>query len=343
MAGSAAVCTMQNEEQNQAIRSSADEPELHLLLREDLNPPLWRSLIANAREKLFPKKLPPLELTSQPVKVEDLWGAYNYKKQSAGVSLAVHALALGGLIALSIAGARVVNAPTQQISLVGPEISDYVPLSSKAHDTTGGGGGGGDHDKLVAPKGKLPKFSMQQITPPAMVIRNEHPKLAVEPTVVVPPEIKLNPMATLNLGDPKSALASGPASNGTGVGGGIGSGSGGGVGSGNGPGVGPGHGGGIGGGAFRVGGGVSAPRVLEKLDPDYSEEARKAKYQGTVVLWLIVDSNGKPRNVKVARSLGMGLDEKAIEAVSLWKFLPAMKDGAPVNVQINVEVNFHLY
>ena len=92
-----------------------------------------------------------------------------------------------------------------------------------------------------------------------------------------------------------------------------------------------------------MGGGVSAPRVLENPSPDYSEEARKAKYQGTVVLWLIVDSNGKPRDVKVARSLGMGLDQKAIEAVRLWKFQPAMKDGTPVAVQINVEVNFHLY
>jgi TonB family protein len=94
---------------------------------------------------------------------------------------------------------------------------------------------------------------------------------------------------------------------------------------------------------FRVGGGVSAPRGLFTPDPEYSEEARKAKYQGTVILWLIVDPNGKPRDIKVARSLGMGLDEKAIEAVKSWKFDPARKDGAPVAVQINVEVNFRLY
>jgi TonB family protein len=132
-------------------------------------------------------------------------------------------------------------------------------------------------------------------------------------------------------------------SNGTGSGGGIGSGSGGGVGSGEGPGVGPGRGGGIGGGVFKVGGGVSAPRALSTPDPEYSEEARKAKYQGTVVLWLIVDQSGRPQQVRVARSLGMGLDQKAIEAVKQWKFEPAMKDGRPVAVQINVEVNFRLY
>ncbi len=118
-----------------------------------------------------------------------------------------------------------------------------------------------------------------------------------------------------NLGDPMSKIPEGPLSNGTGSGGGIGSGSGGGVGSGSGPGVGPGHGGGIGGGAFRVGNGVSAPRALETPDPEYSEEARKAKYQGTVVLWLIVGPDGKPRDIRVSRPLGMGLDQKAIEAV----------------------------
>jgi protein TonB len=132
----------------------------------------------------------------------------------------------------------------------------------------------------------------------------------------------------------------GPPSNGTGSGGGIGDGSGGGVGSGRGPGVGPGYGGGIGGGIYRVGGGVSAPRAIYDPDPEYSEEARQAKYQGTVVLWVIVGADGRPHDMRVERSLGMGLDEKAIAAVKTWKFEPARKDGHPVAVQINVEVNF---
>src|SRR5262249_55281393 len=127
------------------------------------------------------------------------------------------------------------------------------------------------------------------------------------------------------------------------AGGGIGSGSGGGIGSGEGPGLGPGRGGGTGGGVVRVGGGVSAPKALFTPGPEYSGEARKAKYQGTVGLWLIVGADGRPRRVKVARTLGMGLDQKAIEAVRNWKFEPAMKDGRPVAVQINVEVNFRLY
>jgi periplasmic protein TonB len=208
-----------------------------------------------------------------------------------------------------------------------------------AKDQSGGGGGGGDRDKLAAPKGALPKQSREQITPPAVVIRNNDPKLPVEPTVVAPPISMAN---MPNLGDPLSKVL-GPPSNGTGSGSGIGSGSGGGVGSGRGPGVGPGWGGGIGGGAYRVGGGVSAPRILYAPDPDYSEEARKAKYQGTVVLWVIVGPDGRPRDVRVSRSLGLGLDEKAMEAVRTWKFEPARKDGQPVAVQINVEVNFRLY
>lgn len=218
------------------------------------------------------------------------------------------------------------------------DISPYILQQSTTQ--AGGGGGGGDRDKLAASKGALPKLAKEQFTPPVVVVRNENPKLVTPPTVVVPPEIKLPQVG--DMGDPL-AHVTGPASNGTGAGGGIGSGSGGGVGSGRGPGVGPGWGGGIGGGAYRVGGGVSAPRALYSPDPEYSEEARKAKWQGVVVLWVVVGPDGRPRDIRVQRSLGMGLDEKAMEAVRTWKFEPAKKDGQPVAVQINVEVNFRLY
>jgi TonB family protein len=255
----------------------------------------------------------------------------------------VHVLAIGAIIGLTILGRRVVKEivkPHETITLVSP---DDIPPLEPAKTVSGGGGGGGDRDKFQAPKGKLPKQSMEQITPPMMVVRNENPKLTAEPTVVVPPQVKIASNNLPNLGDPMSKLPSGPPSNGTGSGGGIGSGSGGGVGVGTGPGVGEGRGGGVGGGVFRVGGGVSAPRVVYQPDPEYSEEARKAKYQGTCVLWLVVGPDGRPRDIRVARSLGLGLDEKAIEAVKTWKFEPAMKDGKPVAVQINVEVSFRLY
>ncbi|MBZ5628650.1 MAG: energy transducer TonB [Acidobacteriia bacterium] len=320
-------------------------PELNLLLPQDrFDLPLWQSLRQQIHDWRHPEKLPPLHLTSKPVPVREIWGDYNYKKRGIFGSTCAHLLMVGGLIAVSVAGARVVKQVQQPtVSIVAPDVSEYMPLSSKKHDTIGGGGGGGDRDKLPAPRGRLPKFAMEQFTPPAMVIRNDHPKLPMEPTVVVPPQVRIAQAALPNFGDPKAPILSGPPSNGTGSGGGIGSGSGGGVGSGEGPGVGPGRGGGIGGGVFRVGGGVSAPRALFTPDPEYSEEARKAKYQGTVVLWLVVDPNGHPQNIRVARSLGLGLDQKAMDAVRQWKFEPAMKDGRPVAVQINVEVNFRLY
>jgi TonB family protein len=219
------------------------------------------------------------------------------------------------------------------------EVSPYVlPV---APDVSGGGGGGGDHDKTQASLGRLPRTAMHQITPPAVALRNNSSKLTAEPTVEAPPiSISTN---LPNLGDPYSKVPLGPPSNGVGSAGGIGAGIGGGVGLGNGVGVGPGMIAGIGGGIYRIGGGVSAPKIMYSPDPDYSEEARKSKYQGTVGLWMIVGPDGRPRDVKISRSLGMGLDEKAIAAVRQWKFEPAMKDGRPVAVQINVEVNFRLY
>jgi periplasmic protein TonB len=320
----------------------SNEPELHLLLAADTFEPLWKSLFRGLDDFFFPKKLPPLKLESKPVPVKDIWGFYNYKKNGALGSTAAHvvviALIIGGTIFARRLVPQIVAKPSSTTALVDP--GDFIPLKP-AKTQAGGGGGGGDHDVLQASKGRLPKFSMQQITPPAAVIRNLNPKLAVEPTVIVPPDIKVAMNNMPNLGDPKSSAII--PSNGTGSMSGIGSGSGGGVGSGTGAGVGPGFGGGIGGGVFRPGRGVTAPRVIYQTDPEFSEEARKAKYQGTCVLGLVVDSNGRPTNIRVLNALGMGLDEKAIESVRNWKFEPGQKDGHAVSVEIAVEVDFHLY
>jgi periplasmic protein TonB len=320
----------------------AGEPELNLLMsKSDLDQSLWRSLLQNLEDFFFPKKQAPLVLTSKPIPVRDIWGFYDYKKNGALGSTAFHVVLIALIIGGTILGRRVVQEikKPQLTVLIDP---GDIPALPPSKTQVGGGGGGGDRDKLQASQGKLPKLSMQQIVPPMRVVRNDNPKLAVEPTVVIPPEIKLAMNNMPELGDPMSRVP-GPPSNGTGSGSGIGSGNGGGVGSGEGPGVGPGHGGGIGGGAFRVGGGVSAPKAIFAPDPEYSEEARKAKYQGTCVLWLVVGPDGRARDIRVARTLGLGLDEKAIEAVKNWKFEPAMKDGKPVAVQINVEVTFRLY
>src|SRR6266852_210478 len=244
------------------------EPELHLLLPQDSDKSLLGSLAQNFKDTFFPKKLPPLVLTSQPIPVKDIWGFYNeYRKRSATASTIAHIVVVALLILGTIyLGRRVVMKQEQPtVTLLAP--SD-IPVMKAAKAQVGGGGGGGDRDKFNAPKGKIPKQSMQQITPPAIVVRNLHPKLAVEPTVVVPPQVKLAYNAP-NLGNPTAAMPSGPPSNGTGSGGGIGSGNGGGIGVGSGPGVGAGHGGGTGGGAFRVGGGVSAPKVIFEPDPEY--------------------------------------------------------------------------
>lgn len=94
---------------------------------------------------------------------------------------------------------------------------------------------------------------------------------------------------------------------------------------------------------FKVGSGVSAPKLLFSADPVYTEEARRQKYQGVCVLSLIVTPDGRTRDIHITRALGYGLNEKAIEAVSQWRFKPAMKDGQPVAVVVAVEVSFHLY
>jgi TonB family protein len=312
-------------------------------LSDTIDQPFWSTIRENVRAAFG--DAPQVQTTAKPVKVKSIWGLYNNRGKASVTSLFVHAAAIAGIIYLSVAVPHVKPQPkpVDHITYIPTEAPVFQPVAKPLEKASGGGGGGGDHDIIRAPKGKLPKQTMEQITPPAMVIRNEHPKLVAEPTVVMPPTVKIASNNMPNLGDPLSKIPAGPPSNGIGSGSGIGSGAGGGVGAGSGPGVGEGRGGGFGGGVFRVGGGVSAPKAIFAPDPEYSEEARKAKYQGTAVLSLIVGADGRPRQISVARSLGMGLDQKAIEAVKQWKFEPAKKDGVPVAVMIRVDVDFHLY
>jgi TonB family protein len=320
------------------------EPELHLLITDTgFEEPLYKSLLRGLDEFFFPKKLPPLRLESKPIPVKDIWGYYS-KWQVGGFGLGGLTVVVAVLAVAAFLIARHMVAPTthvqaQIVPLVDP--GDFLALKP-AKTQLSGGGGGGDHDVLQASKGRLPKFSLQQITPPAAVIRNDNPKLPVEPTIVIPPQVKLAQNVNMPvLGDPLSHAVM--PSNGTGSGAGIGSGSGGGVGSGEGPGFGPGKGGGAGGGIFHMGMGASPPRAIYSPEPEFSEEARKAKYQGTCTLGVVVDANGHPTNIRVLSALGMGLDEKAIAAVKTWRFEPAMKDGHAVSFEIAVEVDFHLY
>jgi periplasmic protein TonB len=309
---------------------------------------LLSSLFGNLRDALFPERLPPLRLTSRPVAVREIWSRGQRKKANK-MSAVLHVLGIGALIGLPLLGTRSqpVVVEHENVTLIAPPLSDYQPVMQPkiAPKALAGGGGGGEHAKVFESKGHLPKVAPQQFTPPTVEIRDQKPKLAMEPTVVAPPNVKLPDTPTMpNLGNPMSARVTGPASNGPGTGGGIGSGKNDGVGSGSGPGHGPGQGGGFGGGVYSMGDiGITAPVAKFTPSPDFSEEARKAKYQGTVILSAIIGPDGRPRNLHVVRSLGMGLDEKALDRVRTWLFEPGKKNGQPVSVAMQLEVDFRLF
>jgi periplasmic protein TonB len=315
---------------------SADHLQ-RLLLPASLDAPWYRSLWSNVCDLLQPE--PALfDVTSKPVLVRDIWGQYGRQKKSWVMSVALQSAAV--VLLLAMAATRVApHKIARFIPLLDPRLAPYEPKPAHQRDALAGGGGG-DRSPLPASQGRLPKQSLRQFTPPMAVMNNPNPRLTVDPSIIVPPDVILPNVNMAQYGDPLARL--GPPSNGPGSGGGIGSGSGSGVGSGKGAGFGPGEGGGVGGGVFRVGGGVSAPVLLYKVEPEYSEEARKAKYQGTVLLYVEVDPNGHATNIRVQRSLGLGLDEKAIEAVRKWRFRPGQKDGKPATVVAVIEVNFRL-
>jgi TonB family protein len=315
------------------VAEPIDNPDIHLQRLLQPEKPWYQSFVQNIKDAINPPKLPPLEVTSKPVPVEEMWGAYAGNEAKAGISsLAIH---VGVIALLLFLGSLkpVQKAMSKVVDLVAPDLSIYKPAPNKPQ----GGGGGGARAPLEASKGKLPKIAPKQFTPPR-VDPLPDPKLPMVPTIVA--DTPIPNINALNYGDPMSRL--GIPSNGSGMGGGIGSGSGGGVGPGRGPGFGPGSGGGFGGGVYKIGGGVSQPRLVSKVEPEYSEEARKAKWQGTVVLSLVVDDKGQPQQIKVAKSLGLGLDQKAIEAVEKWRFEPGKKDGKAVAVYATIEVNFRL-
>jgi TonB family protein len=338
---------VQHEEHQQAMnvdRNTATgpviEPDDHLgrLLLPETGKSWIQSFIENVRDAINPPKLPPLEVTSKPVPVKDIWAGDENKGKAGISSIAIH---MGFIALLVLLGTNkaVQQTAKEAVTLIAPlDIAPYVAPAKK--QVAGGGGGGGDRSPLKASQGKLPKVAPRQFVPPTAVITNPNPKLVMEPTIVVQPDAPLPQITANNYGLPTGVP--GPPSNGTGSGGGIGSGKGGGVGSGNGVGYGPGSGAGTGGGVYRIGGGVSSPVPIFKPEPEYSEEARKAKFQGSVLLAIVIQADGSTSNIRVIRPLGLGLDEKAIEAVQKWKFRPSVKDGHPVAVTANVEVNFRL-
>jgi periplasmic protein TonB len=323
------------------------KPPVHITAERDLTaldklvaqPSAFASLVAGVRglvnDTLHPRKI---ETTATPVEVEEIWS-----KQKTGtpglLSVGVHILVVTLALIPWATSTKLPSLQETNVMLVQP-MPLILNLPPKA-DSSGGGGGGGKKQLTPPSLGRLPKAADKQLVPPdPEPTKNPDPTLIVEPTVVAPQLASLPSLNLLNIGDPQGIP--GPPSSGPGTGGGIGDGTGRGVGTGKGPGVGPGEGGGYGGGVFRVGGGVSAPSIIYKVDPQYSEEARKARYQGTVVLEAIVQKDGTVQIIRVVRSLGFGLDEKAIEALRQWKFNPAKQNGVAVPVALNIEVNFNL-
>jgi len=308
-----------------------------LLGRSFEEKPIWVGLYESIRDVFFPPHLPPLELTSKPIPVPDRM-AVKPNPWAIGTSIGFNLAIIGLLLFLGIKTAIQIANKTQ-LTATSIDLTDFK--APKADKANGGGGGGGEHSIVDPIKGHLPKIEKDPVVPP-QVQTVDKPKLAMESAIMVQQNITLPDNPQLPTIGVKNSTNVTLASGGQGSNG-VGNGSGGGLGNGTGDGYGPGYYGGAGGGLYRVGGGVTAPVALNNVEAEFSDEARRAKYQGVCIISLIVDAQGNPQNPRVVRALGMGLDEKALEAVRKYKFRPAMKGDTPVPVMISVEVNFRLY
>jgi periplasmic protein TonB len=283
---------------------------------------VFESLWSSVRDLLFPRKLPPLMLESRPIAVVDRMAFdSNYPSTAYAVGLHVLAIVLIGFV---------VNAQIRNVTAVRDNVTALVNPPRVAPKTDQIGGGGGQQGPTPATKGSLPKLAEEQIVPPKAPPLQE-PKIKIDPAIVVQEDVRMASILP-QIGVPNSPI----------VGMSMGDKSGTGLGSGDGPGFGPGSGGNTGGGVRHPGGGISAPQVLFQPEPEFSEEARRAKVSGNVEVYLWVDEHGNPSHVRVVRGIGMGLDEKAVEAVRQYRFKPAMENGRPVTVEMYVDVVFQI-
>jgi periplasmic protein TonB len=234
----------------------------------------------------------------------------------------------------------------------------------------GGGGGGGGLRQPEPPRRALLKGAnpLKSPVPVERAVRKPIPDPPTPPKPTPPPQVQpierpIEPPPPVAKPDPVppvvAPVVSAPAdtrdragvieappstseSQGSGNGGGAGSGSGTGNGEGTGPGIGPGSGGGTGGGPYRPGSGIAAPEIIHEVKPDYTEEARRRNLAGDVVLEIVVRSDGRVGSVRVVQGLGAGLDQRAVDAVRQWRFSPARRLGTPVDVVVEVAVEFRL-
>jgi len=297
------------------------------------------------------------------------------RRRRAGASLFASLALHGGLLAilLMLASLGLFNASdTEQLVPPNPSPIKFVFLMTPG---PGGGGGGGGLQMPKPPppaERKAPPKVEKKVTspvpppkktpaPPPIVTPTprpvptpvvELPKIATPaptptPLPPPPPQAVQAPVAPVaadpvdRVGLPAASAAT-TASNGPGTGGGVGTGSGVGLGEGRGGGIGPGTGGGTGGGPYQPGSGVEPPVLLREVRPVYTDEARRQSIEGDVTLEIVVRHDGSVGNVRVTRTLGAGLEQKAIDAVRQWKFGPARRQGSPVDVVVEVSVEFKL-
>jgi protein TonB len=257
-----------------------------------------------------------------------------------------------GLVAALALLTTLTTAPTATtLSADRPEPLRLVFLA--APGPGGGGGGGGLLQKTPPPRSlqeghhalsspvpaRVPPMPFEPVaTPPEPkpALLNAEPLPVLVAPIVPAPADSRNRIGIL---EQTSAEAD---SHGPGRGGGVGSGTGTGTGSGEGPGIGPGSGGGIGGGPYRAGSGIAPPQLLREVKPDYTEDARQRGITGDVLLEIVVRRDGSVGDVKVVQGLGSGLNERAVQAVRQWRFAAARRQGAPVDVIVEVAVEFKI-
>jgi TonB family protein len=257
----------------------------------------------------------------------------------------VHAVVIAAAIVLAMSGALTGPLATNSAP------ADAVHLVFLAEPGPGGGGGGGGRGMDAPPppalrEGRSSISSPLPVRPPPKPIEPvlypvEQPLKAEPLPAVIAPLVSAPADASTRLGV-LTALKSDVDSLGRGGPNGVGSGTGTGTGSGEGPGVGPGSGGGAGGGPYRGGSGIEPPRLVREVKADYSEEGRRRGVTGDVILEIVVRRDGAVGDAKLLKGLGWGLDERAIQAVRQWRFSPATRSGTPIDVVVEVAVEFKL-
>jgi len=294
----------------------------------------------SSQPKLEESRTAPLHLSDRPV---ELRFGFEHRQSGVGVgaSMAAHiAFALAILLAI-----RFAPQPSALELIPDAPIKDIVWLAVPGPG--GGGGGGGNKMKEPPRVAELP--GKDKITVPV----EKKPDLTPPPDVEEPepPPLEALNIPVMNMAAAQQMLPGAiesanvaTESQGPGSGGGVGTGTGTGIGPGQGSGLGDGRGGGTGGGAYKPGAGITLPRVLREVKPQYTADAMRAKVQGTVLLECIVMPDGSVGQVKVMRSLDpiYGLDQEAIKAARNWRFSPGLKDGQPVPVIITIELSFTL-